>query len=209
MRSWESVFLDKTRAVGEVAGVEAGKIDVFVYPESYPLVRVGSILVVDSEGCKPIGIVMKLAHTSHHGSIVPLRKTRQEIRSAYPDIERYYRYVSTIVYTSNVVGGSVSHVRASMPRLHDLVYLVDSKELLDSFFRPQGEWNFEFLRYYIAEGSGNLEVRELFYTHREFFMEYQQEKKQVISAIVNSLRKSGVSNIAAYLEDICDALGWR
>ncbi len=208
MTSWGKLFVDKSKAVGEVAGVEAGKIEVFVYPEYYPRVRVGSVLAIDSEGSKPVGIVIKLAHTARHAGIVPLRKTRQEIRNAYPDIERYYRYVSTIAYTSNITSGNIVHVRTSMPRLHDLVYIIGSNDLLDAFFKPDGEWNFDFLRYYIAEGASILEIREFFYTYKEYFQDYRDDKEEVISKLVRVLLRSGVSNVALYIEEIINMLGW-
>ncbi len=208
MRSWAELLSDKNRAVGEVAGVEAGKIEVFVYPEFYPNIHVGSILLVDSENAKPVGLVLKLAHSTQHGQIMPLRKTRDELARIYPDIDRYYRYVCVMAYTSHLSGNRIVHVRASMPRLHDLVFVVNSDALLDLFLRPEGSWNFDFLRYYIAEGASSLELREFFYHHRDYFSRFGADRNSIVSKVARTLYLSGVSGIGRYVEDICAVLGW-
>jgi len=208
LTSWDELFSSKDRAVGEVAAVEAGKIEIYVYPEFYPLIRVGSILSINSENTKVLGLVVKLAHRSKHGTFTPMKSTRYEIQKAYPDLEKYHNFVSTMVYTSHLHGNHVVHVRASMPRLHDLVYVVKDEPLLDMFFKPKGTWDLNFLRYYIVEGAGPLEVREFFYNHKDYFIKHMHEKESLIREITRALLKSGMNDIARYLEDICEVLGW-
>lgn len=208
MSFWSKLLAEKNRAVGEIASVEGGRLEIFIYPEFYPRIHIGSILIVDSEETKPIGITLRLAHSARHGQMVPLHRTRSEISDMYPDIEKYHRFVSTVAYTSHLHGDKIFHVRSSMPRLHDLVFLVDSKGTLEHFFKPEGDWDFSFIRYYVAEGAGYLEIREFFYHHREFFLKFSEEKDEIISKIVYVLMKSGIRDIAGFLEDINEVLGW-
>jgi len=208
MSSWGELLSEKRRAIGEVASVEGGKIEIFVYPEFYPRVHIGSVLIVDSEETKPIGLALKLAHSARHGQMVPLHRTRSEISDMYPDIEKYHRFVSTMAYTSHLRGDEIIHVRSSMPKLHDLVFLVDSKSLLVRFFKPKDIWDFSFMRYYVAEGASYLELREFFYHHREFFSDFLSEKDEIVSRVVYALIKSGIRDIAGFLEDINEVLGW-
>ncbi len=205
--SWNSLTAHKESAIGEVTGVDAGRIEIFVYPECYPRIRVGSIIVVNSGEIKPVGLVIRTAHRPRHGQIQPLRKTRSEILRSYPDLDKYHRFVSTIAYTSHIKGDLIFHVRASMPRLHDLAFLVESDELLDAFFRPNGTWNFDFLRYFLIEGAGPLEIRELFFTHGEYFLSRSSDLKDIVEALTVALYRSGIrGNIARYLEDALEAL---
>ena len=208
MSSWSRLFSQKENAIGEVAAVEAGKIEIYIYPECYPLVHIGDILAINAEGKKPIGLVLKLAHTSRYGSFTPMKSTRYEIQQTYPDLDKYHNFVSTMVYTSHLSSNSVVHVRASMPRLHDLVYLVSDKDLLDDFFKPGGSWNLSFLKYYILEGAGSLELREFLYNHRSYFERYRGEQEEIIRELTRILLKSGIKNIAEYLEELCEFLRW-
>jgi len=206
--SWAELFSRKENAIGEVTGVDAGRIEIFVYPECYPRIRVGSIIAINSEEIKPVGLVIRMAHRPRHGQIQPLRKTRSEILKSYPDIDKYHRFVSTIAYTSHVRGDKLFHVRASMPRLHDLAFLVEIEDLLDAFFRPYGRWNFEFLRYFLMEGGGALELRELFFTHRNYFLSKSDDLKDIVEALAVALYKAGVrGNLARYIEDVLEILG--
>ena len=207
MSNWDFLFSKKNTAIGEVAGIEAGKIEVFVYPEFFNKVRIGSILVINSDSIKPIGLVLKLAHTSRYGSFTPMRMTRSEITKAYPDLEKYQMFVSTMIYTSHLdMDKSIKHFRAGAPKLHDLVYLVKEKPLLDAFFKPRS-WNFDFLRYFFEEGAGILEFRDFLYTHKRYFQEKTSEKEDVLRAIINSLLPSSV-DLRLVLQEISEILRW-
>ena len=208
MNSWYELFSRKDNAIGEVAGVEAGRIEIYIYPEFYPSIHVGTILAINSEKIKAMGLVIKLAHSSRYGSFTPMKSTRQEIRQAYPDLDKYHNFVSTMVYTSHLYRDQIIHVRASMPRLHDLVYIVHNELLLDKFFKPKGSWDFSFLRYYILEGAGPLEVKEFFYKYKDYFIKHENEKECLIKEVTRILLKSRVKNVPEYLEDLCDTLGW-
>lgn len=209
MNSWGLLLSNKELAIGEVAGIEAGKIEVFIYPENFDQVRVGSILIINSSATKPIGIVFKLAHTSRYGTFTPMKMTRSEIESAYPDLKHYHLFVSTMIYTSHLdPHGEVRHSRSSAPRLHDLVYIVNSKELLDDFFRPSGEWNFDFLRYFFAEGANVLDFRDFLFCHRDYFKKHEEEKESILESLIRSLSRINTLDIGALLEEITDVLMW-
>jgi len=73
---WSELVALPDRAIGEVAGIEGSKIEVFIYPEHFPKIHVGSIIVINSGSIKPIGLVLKLAHTSKLGTFTPLKKPK-------------------------------------------------------------------------------------------------------------------------------------
>ncbi|RLE73901.1 MAG: hypothetical protein DRZ80_05480 [Thermoprotei archaeon] len=207
MTSWDYLFRRKDNAVGEVAGIESSKIEIYVYPEHFDKIRIGSIFLINSDDVKPIGLVLRLAHTSRYGSFTPMRMTRSEIQRAYPDLEKYHMFVSTIIYTSHLGRDQkIRHFRASAPRLHDLVYLVNDKELLDAFFRPE-MWDFNFLRYFFDEGAGVLEFRDFLYTYKEYFQSREAEKEEILEAMINSLLTSSV-DLRLILQEIGEILGW-
>ncbi len=202
LEGWAKVFSVKDNAVGEVAAVEGNVFEVYLYPPYYPRVRIGTVMVVNSEGTKAIGIVVRLSHRSRLGSFNPLHRTRAEIEQAYPDLERYHNFVCTVAYTSHLDGNKLIHSRASMPRLHDLVYLVNDRELLHSFFNSR---SFDFLRYYIMAGAGPLEVKELFQLHAPIFR--KMNVNELARSIVKSSVRAGVSQPVAYLEELNEILG--
>lgn len=136
--------------VGEVAGVEGDILEVFIYPEKYNDVFVGSIVLVDSSDIKLLGIVVKKAHSSRYGTFAPLRRSREELKKAYPDIDRYHRYVSSILYTSVLESETITHVRKGSPRLHDRVYSLGKETYVKEFLKPSGEWDLKFLDHLVG-----------------------------------------------------------
>lgn len=205
--AWAKLFAVKDNAIGEVARVDADRIYILVYPEHFHKVRVGSIIAIDSEGIKPVGVVIRTAQESRRGQIQPLRKPREDLLKLYPDIENYYRLVSTVAYTSHVNEDILYHVRASMPRLHDLAFLVDSNELLDAFFRAGEKWDFSFLSYIIREGAEPTSIKELFFTHRKYFLERAPDIKNLIYEVARSLYRAGIRDtMSQYLECIIEVL---
>lgn len=200
--TWEEIFADKRKAIGEVAAVEGGKIDVLVYPEYYPKIRIGSILLFDSEYIKPIGIVITLLHRTRHGHITPLRKPRSEILKAYPDIDKYHKYVTTTVYTSHYENGEIRHYRQGMPRLHDLAFIVDGEQYLDQFFRPNGEWDLSFLNYYVSSGAGILEIKEFLLTHMAYIMSRNEHIDSFLSSLISELYKARLPRLSVLIEEL-------
>jgi len=209
MSTWDVLFSNKNNAVGEVAGIEAGVIEIYIYPEFYPQIGIGDILIINSENAKSIGIVLKLAHSSKYGSFTPVKMTRTEIIQAYPDLDRYHLFVSTIAYTSHIGSDNkIYHFRGTMPRLHDLAYLIKNKDLLRAFFKPINNWNFDFLRYYFAEGARLLEFREFIFRHRNLLKEYEEEKEDIIAAMVKVLSRIENIDLKRYLEELSEILEW-
>lgn len=202
LERWRYIFSNKDNAVGEVASVDSDVFEVYLYPAYYPRVKVGTIIAVDSEGSKAIGIILKLSHRSRLGSFTPLRRTRAEIQQAYPDLERYHNFVCTAVYTSHVSGEKLLHYRASMPRLHDLVYIVEDHELLYDFFNTG---DFEFIRYYVSSGAGLLEMREFLHLHSSILRRF--DIQYITRGLVRALMKSGVTQLADYLEELSGIKG--
>ena len=201
--NWKQLIGDSKNAIGEVSGLSGGEIEVFIYPEYFNKVRVGSIIIINSRDIKPIGIVLKLAHKSKFGSFTPLKMTRDDLKKAYPDLEKYYIYSSTIVYTSHLTQNyNVIHARAGMPNLHDLAFLVEDSNLLLQFFKPNNQWNFNFLKYYFENGAGVSEFRDFIYTHRDFFQKYTNEKETILESMINVLMSTNGAIIDRILEEL-------
>lgn len=188
MSSWDELFSDKEGAVGEVAAVEGNLIEVFVYPEHFHRVRVGKVVAISSEGDKPMGLVLRLAHTSGLGSFTPMKRTRQEIAQTYPDLDRYHKFTSAVAYTSHMSHRGVVHSRSAMPRLHDLVFLVEPHDLLKAYFKPNGAWDLRFLGYFTAAGASLLELSEFIEVHKDFIMKEDLEgfALSMASALISS-----------------------
>jgi len=197
------LIASKDSAIGEVASVEGEAFEVFVYPECYPRVHVGDIVIVDSGDEKAVGVVSRLSHRSRLGSFTPLHRTRSEIREAYPDIESYYLFTLTVTYTSHFNGREIVHMRGAMPKLHDLVYLIEDDELIRMFF----DAGFDFLLYYVEGGAGPLEVRELLHRHSNVLMSVPPA--ELFENIARVLLRCWSQNVSAYLEEAGRVImGW-
>ncbi len=202
--SWNAFLSFNEKAIGEVANVKGGVFDIYIYPEYYPNIAIGDIIVINVEKNKLFGIVLELAHETRLGSFVPLRKSRNEINQAYPDLEKYHSFVSTIVYTSHLdlslERPKIIHKRAGMPRLHDLAFIIQESGFLEAFFKPNG-WDFGFLKYYVKEGASLIEISEMFYHHKNYIKSKgNEDKENLYKAFMYALIEAGISDIAPYME---------
>ena len=203
--NWGQLFSNDNFIVGEVAFVNDNLIDVFVYPETFNVVYKGAILVVDGRRDNPIGVVIKKAHESSYSSFTPLRQTRDQLEQSYPDLNQYHRFVSTVVYTSILRGGKVYHFRSVMPLLHDRVFLVNDENLLDAFFKPEGEWDFTFIDYIVREVERRLipvDIREFFLNHSEYFKRHRDEKSEIVRALSEALIDHPYSLVVSILKEL-------
>lgn len=209
MSSWMTYLSDRDKAIGEVAGIESEIINIHIYPEYFDKVGFGSILMINSINIKPIGIVIKIAHSSRYQTFTPIRMTRDEIKKTYPDLDLYHLFVSSIIYTSHIDPyNKIKHFRANAPRLHDLVYLIDNEELLEKFFKPENEWDFNFLGYFFNNGGNILVFRDFLFRHRDFFIKKSSEKKKIIESLISVMKKYGIDIINDLLIQLTDVLGW-
>lgn len=209
MKSLLVLLENKENAVGEVAGIESDIIDIFIYPDRFNEVGFGSILIVDAGEIKPVGIIVKIAHTSRYSSFTPMKMTRDEIKRVYPDIDLYHSFVSSIVYTSHInQSNEINHFRSIAPRLHDLVYLIDEEEFLDLFFRPHGQWDFSFLPYFFSYGGNILIFRDFINRYRDYFIKRTEDKESIIEAVVNAINRYHGEMIHDVLIQMSEVLGW-
>mgnify|MGYP000748820361 CR=1 FL=1 len=204
--NWGILMGDKNNSIGEVASVEGDVIEVFVYPEKFHKVRVGSILLIDSEYVKPMGVVLKLSHSSRYGSFTPLRQTRSEIDAAYPDLKNYHKFVTSVAYTSVLDDETVRHFRKSMPLLHDLVYIIEDEDLLERFMKPEGDWDFRFLEYFVKAGATHVEIREFFLNHLDFFKKRVGEFEDIVQSITRYLGRRSFDALQIVIEEFEEAL---
>jgi hypothetical protein len=202
MSSWTALISSDKYLIGEVAHIEDDIIDVFVYPERFKEVSKGSILLIDSGDFKPVGIVLKTAHSSRYGSFAPLRLSRESLEDAYPDIKNYHKFVTTILYTSVLKDGKISHFRYSAPLLHDQVYIIKDHSLLEHFFKPRGEWDFSFLEYLMNYGASHLDLRELFFSHLDFFKANIDEVDLIISSVSKYVSRHSYDVLEKLIEDL-------
>ncbi len=208
MRDWIIYLNDVEKAIGEVAGIESEIINIYIYPEYFSEISYGSLLVINSVNIKPIGIIVKLAHSSKYPTFTPMRMSRDEINRAYPDLDLYHLFVSSIIYTSHIdQKGEIKHYRSSSPRLHDLVYLLNN-DLLEAFFKPSGDWDFSFLGYFFHSGGDIFVFRDFLYRYRDFFLKRSSEKERIIDSIVKAVRKYRIEIIGDVLTQLSDVLGW-
>jgi len=209
MNNWMIYLGDHDKAIGEVAGIESEIINIHIYPEHFDKVSFGSILIVNSLNIKPIGIVVKLAHLSKYPTFTPIRMTRDEIEKTYPDLDLYHLFVSSIIYTSHIDSyNKVMHFRSNAPRLHDLVYLINNEELLERFFKPEGEWDFNFLGYFFNHGGNIFVFRDFLYRHKDFFIKRLDEKEKIIDSLIAVIKKYKVDMVNDVLVQLTDVLGW-
>lgn len=191
MSVWDILESNQSKCIGEVASVEGNFIEVFVYPEFFHKVKIGTILYIASEKVKPIGLVSKLIHSSRYRGFTPLKSSREEIQRAYPDIKDYHRFISTLVYTSHLDQGRVRHFRSAMPLLHDLVYIIEDSDMLDEFFKPNGDWDFSFLEYFARSITSYLELKDFLMNYSDYLKENQSESELIVSMISDVLLKVG------------------
>lgn len=194
----------KVRVVGEVSAAASDSFEFFVYPEAYPLVRLGSLVVADSEGLKPVGVVSSLAHRVGRGTFTPLRRTREELAKAYPDIDEYLQQASTAVIVGYVSGVAVSQRRAAMPRVHDLVYLAGG-DFVASFLKPSGRWSFDFIEYLAASLPPKpleLLFRDFVDCHAAALKSLAAERRDALLALSRALVKSSVANASRFLVEL-------
>ena len=205
--SLDRIIADKSRSIGEVAGVEGDIIEVFVYPEKYEFVSVGKVVVINSGSYNPMGLVLKLSHSSRYGTFTPLKYTRSELEDFYPDLKEYQKFITSIVYTSHFDEGGVKHFRRGMPLLHDLAYIVDSREALKQFFKPSGEWDFTFLNYFVRSGATFVEISEFFKNHMEFFKKEVDDFQVFIARVLDGLRGLSFADLDMVLKVFDEVFG--
>ena len=187
MSIWDVLEQNKIKCIGEVANVEDNFIEVFVYPEFFYKIRIGTIIYIASEKVKPIGLVSRLIHSSRYKGFTPLRVPRDSIQKAYPDLTDYHKFISSLVYTSHLERGKVKHFRSAMPLLHDLAYIVDESHLLNEFFKPDGDWDFSFLEYYVRTVNSFPELRDFFMNYSGYFKENRKDADLIVSEIADVL----------------------
>jgi len=191
--------------VGEVAGVEGDIIEVFVYPDKYNDLYTGSILLINSSDLKLLGLVVKKAHSSRYGTFTPLRKSREELLKAYPDIDRYHRYVSSVLYTSVIEGEQIIHVRRGLPRLHDMVYLLNRKEYILEFLRPSNKWDFKFLNYLVGANLSIFTIQEILGNMITQLSLDEDEKSDLIGELIETSWVLG-KNFSIFLVNFLEEL---
>ncbi len=191
--------------VGEVAGVEGDILEVFVYPERYNDIFVGSLVLIDSSDLKILGIVVRKTHSSRYGTFAPLRKNREELHKAYPDLDRYHRYVSSILYTSVLVDETPVHVRRGSPRLHDMVYVLKKSDLIMEFLKPRGGWDFSFINHLIGARLSPHLIMETIGNLLSQVTLNEDEKESMLSSLLDvvwAVSRDFAIELAKYLEDV-------
>ncbi|OYT65743.1 hypothetical protein B6U74_02655 [Candidatus Bathyarchaeota archaeon ex4484_205] len=198
--------VNSKNAVGEVANVDDMLIDIFLYPEYFGKIKVGNIIIVDSEGDKPIGIVLRLSHSPKAGSITPLRESLEKLRKRYPDYQYYLNYVTTIVYTSHYSDNEVRHCRSHSPHLHELAYLVEDKTSLKEFLMPKGVWDTSFLINYLQGGARPFNIIE-FVENNSVSLKNLGDVKGFVKSVARTLAISHIDYYGYVINKIMNILG--
>lgn len=204
---WAIIKSNPEKAIGEVFSINGEHIDVFIYPEFLPHVKIGDIFAIEVEWGLAVGIALNTSYRAQR-SFRALKLSLERIKRDIPDIYRFHILLTRIAYTSKFEDGRLEHVRGGTPMLHSLAFRVESKDLLTSFFKPTGEWDLSFLELYINAGATPITVKHFFSNHREIILECMDDRDKFISELARVLRRIPKQQRMSYVEYIFDGLGW-
>jgi len=204
---WATIPSNPENAVGEVFSINGEYIDVFVYPEFLPQVKIGDIFAVEVDWGLAIGIALNTSYRAQR-SFRALKLSLEKIRREVPDIYRFHILLTRIAYTSKFENGILEHVRGGTPMLHSLTFKINSKDLLTTFFKPSGNWDLSFLELYINAGATPNIIKHFFSNHRRVIMEIMTDQDQFINELVKVIRRIPKQNRLNYIEYIFEGLGW-
>jgi len=129
------------KAFGEVFSSTFTEFSIQSYSTAYPVTpEYGSLIAVNCETLLIIGVVYSsevVSATVVTSLPTPLRKTRREIQSMYPDLDSRLRDVYKAVSVGYHDGTRFWHDRPPRkPLVHDLAYLPDNKLVKDFHGKP-------------------------------------------------------------------------
>lgn len=199
---WSS--LKNRDAIGEVFGIDGDNIDIFVYPEYLPWIRIGDILAVETDWGYAIGIVLNASYRAQRSFRV-LKMRLETLRKNVPDIYRFHLLLTRMIYTSRFEGGRVIHMRGGTPMLHALTYKLD-EELLNNFLFLNGKLNLSFLKRYIEAGAGPEAIKHFIDVNRDVL--FAEGEERFLNVLLDVLTKIEDVNIISYIKAVSDYMGW-
>jgi len=205
---WPEAASDPEKAVGEVFSVDGQNIDIFVYPQYLPRIRIGDILAIEVEWGLALAIVLDTSYRAQR-SFRALRLSMEALRRSIPDIYRFHVLLTRAVYTSRYEAGVVEHMRGGTPMLHALVYRVEPPELVREFFMPRGSWDLSFLQPYVEAGATPATVKHLFRNHRDAILPHaERDRDGFVASLAAALRGVRRGDLISYLRGALSGLGW-
>lgn len=196
--------IKNSEPIGEVFSIDGDYIDIFIYPEYLPWIKVGEILAIETDWGYAIGITL---HTSYRAqrSFRALKLNIDMLRKNIPDIYRFHILLTKLVYTSRFENGEVKHMKGGSPLLHSLTYTLPN-DTITNFFKPKDKLDLTFLRRYIINGASPDAI--LYFIDRykdvintcglEYFL---QEFAKIVSSI------EGIDPLR-YIRAISEYMGW-
>ncbi|RLG51525.1 MAG: hypothetical protein DRN96_05065 [Thermoproteota archaeon] len=141
MKDYLGEYSKPEKAFGEVFSSTFTEFSVQSYSPAYPSTpEYGSLIAVNCETLLIVGLVYSsevVSATVVASLPTPLRKTRREIQSMYPDLDSRLRDVYKAVSVGYYDGSRFWHDRPPRkPLVHDLAYLPDSQLIRDFHGTP-------------------------------------------------------------------------
>jgi hypothetical protein len=199
-------------AVGEVASINGSKYIIYLYPERYPEISIGDILLIDSGIYHPIIVVDENIHRARREQgFTPLHTGHDELKEIYPDADRLYIYaISGVNVAYADEKGSVKTGFGPSPRLHDFAYDMEEEDK-ERLFLDEGDTpNFTILRYLLHGARDPILLREFIARNRDVITKLGDER-EVFSAFFNAITEMNLGDafLKTAIDDFLSIMGWR
>lgn len=206
-----SKYIDPGNALGEVSSIDGLNINIYIYPDRFPDISIGEIVVVNSGGILPVVIITSNIHRAlSERGFTPLKMDHGDLSRMYPDIDRLYTYVATGVMTGYISRDGLIHIGlGGNPRIHDLVYIMDRDDRYILFHRD-GRLDLSPL-IYIGGGLGDIVFMREFIKRNMDILLRGSTIDELISTIFNTLLRVGISqhHIGSIISEVSKLFGGR
>jgi len=154
-RNWFEEFENPKAAFGEVLKSTFVDFTIQAYHYSYDKTPdYGSLVVANCEPLLVVGVVVwseMIVNPSLSAVPIPLRATRKEVASKYPDFEARFVDLYKALSVGYFVDGKFYQIRPpKKPLIHDLVF-VPPRDFVEAFHYPEGEFSAEYLGWVLSK----------------------------------------------------------
>jgi len=207
-----SRYTGSEAAVGEVASINGSKYVIYVYPERYPEISIGDILLIDSGVYHPIIIVDENIHRARREQgFTPLHTGHDELKEIYPDADRLYIYaISGVNVAYADEKGDVKVGFGPSPRLHDFTYDMEEKDKEKLFLNEEDALDFTILRYLLHGARDSILLREFIARNRDVIAGLGDER-EVFKAFFTVITEMNLGDafLKTAIDDFLRVMRWR
>ena len=207
-----SRYTGSETALGEVASINGNRFIIYVYPEKYPEVSIGDILLIDSGVYHPIIIVDESIHRARREQgFTPLRTGHDELKEIYPDADRLYIYAISglnVAYAGEKGGVKIGF--GPSPRLHDFTYEMEENDKKSLFLDEEDRPDFMIIRYLLNDARDPILLREFILRNRDVIIRLGDEE-EVFKAFFTAVTEMNLGDafLKTAVEDFLRIMGWR